>query len=220
MSLPATDGESEEKGVNPEGVAVRLARGYDNTERSARSERNRIRILETLAELLQDKPAVEVTFDQIAARAGLSVRTVFRFYKDKDSLFRSFEEEVLRRLRDERSLVMEMAAPEFAAEQYRIFERNARWVEALRRTPIRSADRAQFRREGIEILSAKIRASFPLAMSEANERQIGFIAMLAGDALWSDLRRYIGRDGGEMADVLRMNVAHLMGVLEHTPFPT
>lgn len=204
------NGKSDPDGTNNDSVP-RSPRGYDNTARSARAESNRRHIMMALAQLLSEKIASEVTFDQLAARAGLSVRTVFRFYKDKESLFAAFESEVLKILRAERDDVMHLQASEFAAEQYRIYERNCQWVEAMRRTPMRSAARAEFRQEGIEILSKKIRAEYPGADFDGH---IAFIATLAGDSLWQDLRRYTGHDGHHMADVLKEMVENLVAQLE------
>lgn len=173
-----------------------------------------MRIMETLAELLLENSAREVTFDQIAGRAGLSVRTVFRFYNDKEILFRAFEEEVLRRLRDGRRQALPLDAPEFAAAQYRMFERHALWVAALHRTPSLSGARAEFRREGIEILSDKIRRARPAAAEDVCEKRVAFIAAMAGDILWSDVRRHTNYSGEDMAGVLRATVECLMSQLD------
>lgn len=54
--------------------------------RALRSERSQAAIVDAMFALVTEHPA-ELTLETVAARAGVSVRTVFRQFRDTDSLF-------------------------------------------------------------------------------------------------------------------------------------
>ena len=74
--------------------------------RSLRSERSRQMIADALYELVGEGVLLP-TGEQVALRAGLSLRTVFRLFDDRDGLFRSMDE----RLRGEIMPQLEKSPP-------------------------------------------------------------------------------------------------------------
>ena len=74
--------------------------------RSLRSERSRQMIADALYELVGEGVLLP-TGEQVALRAGLSLRTVFRLFDDRDGLFRSMDE----RLRAEIMPQLEKSPP-------------------------------------------------------------------------------------------------------------
>lgn len=185
-------------------------RNYDNSARSARSETNRFRILEALANLMHEAPDQDVTFDQIAARSGLSVRTVFRFFPDKESLFRTFEAEVLRRLSDSHREFCDFEPPEFAAEMYRLFERHAPWVSALTVLPSYTDRRQAYRQEIHALLRAKILQRTGGEVTPQRERQMVLITGMVSAPTWRHIRKISGFGGHDMADAVAEAVRTLV----------
>jgi len=72
---------------------------HEETERTLRADarRNRLRVLQAAAELLAER-SVDASIDEIAARAGVGVGTVYRNFPTKDALFRALLEERMRPL--------------------------------------------------------------------------------------------------------------------------
>lgn len=80
--------------------------------RVLRSERNRKAILEAFYELVGEG-VLRPTPDQIAGRAGLASRSVYRHFSDLDSLFAGLTERVVEDLRD----LLEVETPDGSLEQ-------------------------------------------------------------------------------------------------------
>jgi TetR/AcrR family transcriptional regulator of autoinduction and epiphytic fitness len=94
--------------------------------RNARAERSRAAVVEALLELL-DAGDVRPTAERIAARAGVSERTVFQHFRDREALFeaaaRRQYERVVPTLRPvSRELPLERRIAEFAAQRARLYE--------------------------------------------------------------------------------------------------
>ena len=62
-------------------------RGYQMTARAASTARTAETIMAATMSLFRDKPIVEITLADIAARAGVTVQTVLRRFGDKDGVF-------------------------------------------------------------------------------------------------------------------------------------
>ncbi len=62
------------------------SRSYDSTYRKAQSERTRMLILDALAELVADDGFEGIVIDDLATRAGVSARTIYRHFPDRDAL--------------------------------------------------------------------------------------------------------------------------------------
>src|SRR3954466_16413344 len=70
------------------------ARETPNTERPLRrdAQRNRVRILAAAKEVFAER-GIDATLDDVAARAGVGVGTVYRRYANKDALLEELFEE-------------------------------------------------------------------------------------------------------------------------------
>ena len=61
-------------------------RPYDLTSRTAKAEATRARITLSAMELYRERPIEDFTLEDVAARAGVAVRTILRAFKSKDEL--------------------------------------------------------------------------------------------------------------------------------------
>jgi len=62
--------------------------GMSGDGRSARRDRNRLAVLDAVIELFSEG-VLEPTPDDVAARVGLSARSVYRYFVDRDALLRA-----------------------------------------------------------------------------------------------------------------------------------
>jgi AcrR family transcriptional regulator len=76
---------------------------YDMTNRAEAAEATRQRILRSTFELVWEKLAVEVTLDDVAYRAGVSVKTLLRHFGSRDGLFKALEQFVMQEIQQERA---------------------------------------------------------------------------------------------------------------------
>ncbi len=82
-----------------------MSRKYDNTKRARRAAKTAVRILEAAEALVRHKPLSQVTLDEIADGAGVTVQTVLRHHGSRDGVFEAMGERVGERIRAQRSAV-------------------------------------------------------------------------------------------------------------------
>lgn len=109
--------------------------------RHRRSQQSRQRIIDAIVELVAEG-VLEPTAEQVSARAGVAMRTVFRHFKDMDSLYR----EISRRMYARAQSIAEEAvtADTWPATLHNLVDRRLRILEEL--MPMRlSADALRHR---------------------------------------------------------------------------
>jgi AcrR family transcriptional regulator len=65
---------------------MKSTRAYSMTNRAAKADETRARIRACAIELYCERPAEDFTLDEVAKRAGVTVRTILRAYPSKDEL--------------------------------------------------------------------------------------------------------------------------------------
>jgi len=165
--------------------------------RSLRGIRNRARIAEAMFELIAEGTLVP-TAEQIASRAQVSTRSVFRHYEDMDGLFA----EIARRLRDETLPALETPAGPLVerirtlvSNRARIFERIAHFKRAGETQRWRSP----FLQQRHEALAAELRAALVLYLPELAEggtHCIELADLLTSFEAWDRMRTLQGLEPG------------------------
>jgi AcrR family transcriptional regulator len=79
-----------------------IGREYRMTARAESVSETGERILDAATEVFWERPSDQVSLDEVAARAGVSVRTVIRRFGGKEGLFAAAAARELGRTRDER----------------------------------------------------------------------------------------------------------------------
>lgn len=70
-------------------------RGYDNSGREKQVEERRRRIVQSLIKQLLDNDRPDFTIEQAAADAGVTTRTIFRHFPNRESMLAAVSEQVL-----------------------------------------------------------------------------------------------------------------------------
>jgi AcrR family transcriptional regulator len=68
---------------------MKTTRAYTQTVRAAAAEETRLRIIRAAFDLLTERLTAEISLDDVAARAGVSVQTVLRRFGSKAELFQA-----------------------------------------------------------------------------------------------------------------------------------
>jgi AcrR family transcriptional regulator len=82
---------------------MNLKRSYDNTRRAEAAAATRRLILEAGLDLSWEQLFIETTLDDIASRAGVSVKTVLRHFGSRDGLDAAIEQFALEEIGEERA---------------------------------------------------------------------------------------------------------------------
>jgi len=159
--------------------------------RERRGQRNREKILQAVYELVRENQVVP-TAEQVAKRARVGERTVFRHFADMESLDRDMrvrvQGEVVPLLRAEVPVdgSLEARARALVAKRAAIFEHLAPFRRVGRAVPLRSDDgRAQLAR----VLRAEIGRVFAAELEKAPDHLLEAADVLASFEAWDRLRR-------------------------------
>jgi AcrR family transcriptional regulator len=93
-------------------------RRYDMTRRTEAAAATRQRILRSALDLSWEQIAMETTLDDIATKAGVSVKTLLRHFGSRDGLFAALEQFAIQEIREERAA----PAGDVVAAVHAIFE--------------------------------------------------------------------------------------------------
>ncbi|MDZ7669645.1 MAG: TetR/AcrR family transcriptional regulator [Gammaproteobacteria bacterium] len=160
--------------------------------RARRSQKSRQRIIDAMIELVQ-AGVLEPTADQVAERAGLAMRTVFRHFTDMESLYR----EIARRMQSHAQPLLDepIDGATWQATLHKLVDKRARLYEELlpmrraadalrHRSPFLQQEDARFARLARDVL----RRTLPAELAGDPERFEALDALLSYD-MWMRLRR-------------------------------
>lgn len=182
-------------------------RAYDNSARAEGQARTRAAILDALGQALLDAGPGEVSLPDVASRAGVSTRTLYRHFGTRDRLLAALAAHVIARV----SPPMPTTADELIALPPRLFElfdAHAASVEAMLRAGRGSAVRETGRAARVAHflpLTAPLVAGMPPARARGVQ---ALVKHLVSADTWLALRSDFGlkgREAGEaVSDVLAL----------------
>ena len=109
-----------------------VTRRYHSQLRADQQEQVRERILSKVVEVLADPTMTEVPVPEVARRAGVSVRTVYRYFPTKEALYDAFNDFALKRLGIPKLPERMDELPHLVDEIFRGFEANGDEYRAWR----------------------------------------------------------------------------------------
>lgn len=181
--------------------------------RVQRSIRSRQRILDALVELVEEGE-LQPTGQQVADRAGVGLRTVFRHFEDMETLYSELRERIERELRPqiENPPVagsFDVRLRGFARARAKAFERITMFQRSERiqrwHSPVLRDAHASFLREE----KSQLLASFP-ELSDAPAELRHAIEVVSGFEFWDLLRSDQGIGAARAEDSLRETLRTLL----------
>ncbi|MGG5817896.1 TetR/AcrR family transcriptional regulator [Falsiroseomonas sp. HW251] len=190
-----------------------VMRKYESPLRQAQAEETRRRILAAVETLLQAEPEAPLSFDAVAAAAGVERRTVFRHFPNKDALLAAFwtwlnQRVALRTWPETEADLRTMPAETFAG-----FDRH----DGVIRAALASASGREMRMG----VNAERQAAFRASLAEAargvdpkRADQAAAVAQLLFSAsAWQSLKDYWGMDGKAAGEAVSWAIAALAEAL-------
>ena len=182
--------------------------------RTRRRERNRERVLEALFALVREGYC-RPTADQVAERAGVGRRTVFRHFDDLESLFAELATQVREEARKSR-VTVDLARPlrdrvrELVARRASLFEDLAPFRRANRSQLWRSPVLRSFEVENNLELRKELLHAIPELQKASRDSAEG-VEMLTGPEAWDRLREAQSLSSAEAETTIRNLVLRLLG---------
>jgi AcrR family transcriptional regulator len=174
-------------------------RAYQSPLRAEQVEQTRDRILDTFLEMLAEPGTHDVTIPELARRAGVSVRTAFRYFPTREALFDGLNDwwkrTSVRRLPD----TPESFAP-YVRALFEGFAEHESMIRATRQSkPLQEARarrKPQQRRQMAEVFAPITRH-----LGERDARKVAaVIHVLAGSDAWLTMRETWDLTSAEAAD--------------------
>ena len=196
---------------------VRPKRPYDRSLRNRQAQQTRELILKTTAGLISEAGLNALSMAEVARRAGVSLRTVWRNFPNQEALMEAIDEWVttLSPVQLGNTAVWASGAPpidelpELTRRQYRFLDDNATWILANLYWRFTRDDTPPGRR-------ARMRRAFPSLDSIASHlspeialRGRVALALLPNGVSWAVLRKDLGLSGAESGEA----VAWILGLV-------
>jgi len=172
--------------------------------------------MRAVVELLEHGTFERLTMPAIAEAAAISLRTLYRYYPDREALSLA-----LGRWVDERLLHtgLPRTAEEIAAQMEEIgprFEEHLPLVRALVGAPT-GAERSPRRAERLATLETVVADRVAELPRREARRVVALVQLLASAPAWLQLRDESGVPGREAGNALGWAIRLLLDVTDHTP---
>jgi AcrR family transcriptional regulator len=188
-------------------------RAYNNTLRQKQTELTRQTIIEAALSLIAESPRDELSHEQIARRAGIGLRTVYRYFPERSELLTEVWLEVDHRL--QLSQYPDTEEKMLAAVNYVFnhFDQNADLIRGLLESDagreMRERDNPR-RRKGVE----RALEGVTVHLSEEERlRVVGIFQVLFGARAWETLRYRSHLPPGESAKAIEWAMKTLLTAL-------
>ena len=172
------------------------------TLRERQHEQTRNLILDTLIDQLADAGAFEYSAFELARRAGVSVRTIYRHFPDRDDLLKAMSRRI-----DERigmQLMPEVPAdlPRVARALFRRFDEEPRLIMAQITTASGGQVRGHGRKERVVRMRKIVETIAPDADDATLTARTAAMSSLLSATTWLRMRDEFGMTGAEAGDAV------------------
>lgn len=201
--------------ATPKKKTATKARKYNNTTRAVKARENEQRIINALVELLARRKGGDVEIKEIAEKTGLTQRTIFRFFKDKQTLHRAMDKYLLSYLQMSHEQINSMSFAGFGKNAYKIFDRHPDLTLAYVLSPFGKEARLRFRKKLNQSMIQKIRQEKKITLTPKISRRLAIITSLVNAKIWHDIKTEYGFTGEEMADSVEWALTTLLERIQH-----
>jgi len=177
-------------------------RAYSNAKRQLQSELNQRHIIETMIEILVEREGGEVTFDEIAERAKISARSIFRFFVDKETLNKALENYLSQYLAASQEQLQALDVARFGKHLFEVFDRHEKLVLAYLYSSIGESARRILRKQLAQMIVEKIYSEKPVKREKVTAKRVALIATLINSRIWHDIRSDFKFSGGDMGEAI------------------
>lgn len=199
------------------------ARKYDNSAREKKSDLNRQKIIDSYVDLLVAGAGQDVTLQVLAKKTKISMRTLFRFFGDKEKLNQEIETYLGKYLGSISEEIEKLNVSDYAAFCYEVFDRYEKLFKAYLYTGFGQLSKKILRRRFQEMLVQKIILELAKGRNIKESElppetltKIRFVANMISAQMWNDLQDSFGLTGKSLAPTARWAVQTLLKDLSIT----
>lgn len=191
----------------------KTARAYDNTLRAEQSQRTQQLVLETMVALLVERRGADVQIQEIAKKSGVSERSIFRLFKDRQAMLAAIDSYVTNFIQTGVAKLQDKGIIEFTKELFALFDKNENMVIAYLYSPFGRQARAILRRKLNKFIIDKLLDGAP-APSTQDFPKYALIAAMINARLWDDMRTDFNLKGEEIGETVAWAIRTLSAKLK------
>lgn len=167
-----------------------------------------------MVQLLVEKRGREITFSEIAKKTGLAERSIYRFFKDKEALYKETDQYVSTHLAEAIHPIKGMSILGFGRNSYAVLDRNEPLAIAYVYSQFGEEARRVFRKSLNGFVIEKIKQEKQIQIVNSDMlKKMALIASLVNAKIWHDIKSDFGFTGEEMGDAvewaLKVLIDHL-----------
>lgn len=189
------------------------ARAYDNTLRAEQSQRTQQLILETMVQLLVERRGGEVQIQEIAKKSGVSERSIFRLFKDRQAMLAAIDSYVTTFIQASMMKMQDKGIIDFAKDLFTIFDQNENMVIAYLYSPFGRQARGVMRRKLNKLIMEKLVADGK-SPSPEDQPKYALIVSMINARLWDDMRTDFNLKGDEIGEAVAWAIRTLTAKLK------
>lgn len=172
------------------------------TLRERQHEQTRNLILDTLIDQLADDGAFEYSAFELARRAGVSVRTIYRHFPDRDSLFKAMSGRIDERIGMQNVPEVPDDLPRVVKSLFRRFDEEPRLIMAQLTTGAGGQVRSHGRKDRVARMRRIVEMIAPDADDATLTARTAAMSSLLSATTWLRMRNEFGMDGAAAGDAV------------------
>lgn len=201
--------------------SAKTVRDYNNTKRREKAELNKQKIIQLYVDMLVKANGDDVPLQLLAKKSKISLRTLFRFFGDKESLNKEIENFTTTYFSAIEERLQSMSFAEYAEYTYKVFDQYEKLFIAYLLTSFGQKSREVFRVKFYNLLLEKIQKELSLPSVNTLPRDVQMrmklIVTLLNARIWKDMRDSFDHSGAEMAASVRWLIETLLADLKKHP---
>ena len=177
-------------------------RSYNSPTREAQAAETRASIVEALFEQLYSESLTDFSVPKVARRAGVSTRTVYRYFPTRDDLLAAVEAHVQQVAPEPAPPADPLDAASFVGELYAYFDRHSELIEAQSRTRLGGEvmDLSRARRRARN--EPTIQQMFPDLDPRERLKRFAVVRALISSRTWRLMTREVGLSTDEATEIV------------------
>ncbi len=184
------------------------------TLRERQTDVTRDIIVDALIELLEEQGVFEFSFFALARRAGISVRTVYRYFPTKESLFDAVSARVNERVGFREYPKTREEVVDLVGRLFPAFDREAGLIMAQIKTGLGRQVRAHAQRLRFEAIVRAVGDAAPSLHAERRRELAAGVACLMSADAWLRLRTVAGMTGEQSGAAVAWAIDALFEAVE------
>ncbi len=186
------------------------ARTYNTSVRNKKSEISRQKIIGVYINLLVSRRGQEISLDDLAKKSKVSVRTLFRFFGDKQSLHQELDIYLQQYQQAASIKLSQMSYEDYSSYLYKLFDEYEDLFRAYLYTNFGQTSRLILRKKFNKLLFDKLLTQIDRKFTPVQVKRLYLIVLIVNANIWIDMKDSFSVTGEQMSETIKWAVKTLI----------